>query len=64
MPRSRAPALSEVGKAIVQLDDMTQQNAALAGRRGRARVLSDQADHMRELLAFKIDDTAPIRQLS
>jgi methyl-accepting chemotaxis protein len=57
----QSAGVGEVGKAIVQLDDMTQQNAALVQQgAASARSLETQADHMRELVArFKIDDTAP-----
>jgi methyl-accepting chemotaxis protein len=58
----QSTGVGEVNKAITQLDDMTQQNAALVEEgAASARSLESQADGMRELVSrFTIDDTGAV----
>src|SRR6266850_1255317 len=54
--------IGEINKAILQLETVTQQNAALVEEASAASLtFQEQADRMRDLVArFKIPDEAPV----
>lgn len=62
----QASGIDEVGKAVVQMDEMTQQNAALVEEAAAAaESLQSQADQLFERIStFKLDDNHEPRQLA
>lgn len=52
--------IGEVGRAVTEMDGVTQQNAAPgAGVRGRGRLLEEQAKHLTQSIAsFRLPEPA------
>jgi methyl-accepting chemotaxis protein len=64
--REQSVGIDQVNKALTQIDDVTQQNAALVEENAAtARVLSDMATAMREHVAFfKLGDTDEAEEIA
>jgi methyl-accepting chemotaxis protein len=60
----QAQGITEVNKAVAQIDDVTQQNAALVEQAaGAAASLQDQASHLADAIAvFELDVPSGVRR--